>query len=95
MRPTPLPDEDHINGAPRGRANHIAATRDVALALDIDEVDDVCVSQRAKDSFRYHHRGSDAEAEVQLRAMLEDFLVAAPGSLAQADSSNLPGPVTN
>jgi len=75
VRPTPLPDEDHINGAPRGRANHIAATTDVALALDIDEVEDVCVSQRAKDSFRYHHRGSDAEAEVQLRAMLEDFLV--------------------
>jgi hypothetical protein len=75
VRPAPLLDENHDKRAPRGTAKPSEATGALPLDLDIDEVEDVRVSQRARDSFRFHRRGSDAEAEVQLRAMLEDFLL--------------------
>jgi hypothetical protein len=88
VRPIPLKDEDHVSRPPRGTAKHIAATGAIPVALEIDEVETVRVSQRARDSFRYHHRGGDAEAEVQLRAMLEDFLLrsarsTSPGGFVQ------------
>mgnify|MGYP006340855945 FL=1 len=33
------------------------------------------VSLTARESFRFHHGGSDVEAEAQLRMMLEDFIL--------------------
>lgn len=45
------------------------------MPLEIDEIVYVRVSQTARDSFRFHHGGSDRAAEVNLRNMLEDFLL--------------------
>jgi hypothetical protein len=45
------------------------------LPLDVDEVDLVRISQRAQDSFRFHHGGSAEAARAQLRTMLEDFVL--------------------
>ena len=43
--------------------------------LDSDEAYSVRLSQRAVDSFRFHHGGSERAARAQLHAMLEDFLL--------------------
>ncbi|MDI9913688.1 hypothetical protein [Rhodococcus sp. IEGM 1379] len=43
--------------------------------ITIEDVADVRVSLRAVDSFRYHHGGDLKAAEIQLRSMLEDFLL--------------------
>lgn len=61
--------------APRGTLKHIRETGHVPVDLEIDEVQDVRISQRAEDSFRFHHGGSAAAARAQLTAMLEDFLL--------------------
>ncbi|MBM6401375.1 hypothetical protein [Phycicoccus sonneratiae] len=53
----------------------MASTSQVPLSVGIDEVEDVRVSLTARESFRFHHGGSDAEAEQQLRMMLEDFIL--------------------
>jgi len=58
-----------------GTRRHVAATSDVPAGLDVDETSDVSVTQRAIDSFRYHHGGSEQAASAQLLTMLEDFLL--------------------
>lgn len=58
-----------------GTSRHVAATSDVPAGLDVDETGDVSVTQRAIDSFRYHHGGSGQAASAQLLTMLEDFLL--------------------
>ncbi len=63
-------------GAPWGTAKHIEETG--ALPVDtvaLDEVSSVRVTTRALECFRFHHGGGQREAEVQLRVMLEDFLL--------------------
>ena len=51
-------------------------SRSVSLqGLALDDVEDLTITTRAMDSFRYHHGGGAPEAEVQLRAMLEDFIL--------------------
>ena len=74
IQPVPVRDgtPDRV---PWGTRRHIAETGSLPVALEIDEIHDVRVSRRARDAFRFHHRGSDAEAEIQLRTMLEDFLL--------------------
>ena len=59
----------------RGTARHIRETGHVPVGIDLDEVEDIRISQRAEDSFRFHHGGSAAAARSQLTAMLEDFLL--------------------
>lgn len=64
------------SNGPLGLRRRLAATgEDVRLDLEPDEAYEITVSTRATDSFRYHHGGSAAAAEAQIRAMLEDFLV--------------------
>lgn len=72
----------------RGTRAHVRATRDVPLDLASDEAYTVRLSQRAVDSFRFHHGGSDPAARSQLHAMLEDFL------LSSARRVNTSGTVT-
>lgn len=61
---------------PKGTRKHIEQTRHVRLeGLTVEDIDDVRVTTRAVDSFRYHHGGGIREAEVQLRSMLEDFIL--------------------
>jgi plasmid stabilization system protein ParE len=60
----------------------------VPLDLTSDEAYGVRLSQRAVDSFRFHHGGSDPAARSQLHAMLEDFL------LSSARRVNTSGTVT-
>lgn len=67
--------EGHLDRTPRGTRAHVARTRGRPLALDVDEIDEVRISQRARDAFRFHHGGTDAGAAAQLTAMLEDFLL--------------------
>lgn len=43
--------------------------------VTIEDVGHVHIATRALDSFRFHHGGGIREAEVQLRSMLEDFLI--------------------
>lgn len=63
-------------GSRRGSPAHIKATGDVVVGgVTIEDVQDVRVTTRALDSFRFQHGGDAARAEVQLRAMLEDFLL--------------------
>ena len=59
----------------RGTARHIRETGHVPVDIELDEVEDIRISQRAEDSFRFHHGGSGAAARAQLTAMLEDFLL--------------------
>jgi hypothetical protein len=64
------------SGAPRGTAKHIRETGDVSTGdITVEDVPDVRVTTRATDSFRFHHGGGARAAEVQLRSMLEDFLL--------------------
>lgn len=74
LRPDPLHDPEHLDRAPRGTKKHVAKTGNLRLPIEMDEVDDVRISQTARDSFRFRHGGSDRAAEVQLRNMLEDFV---------------------
>lgn len=60
----------------------------MTLDLASDEAYGVRLSQRAVDSFRFHHGGSDPAARSQLHAMLEDFL------LSSARRVNTSGTVT-
>lgn len=64
-----------VVGAMQGTRTHIEASGHLAVPVEVDEVADVRVSRRALDSFRYHHGGSDDEAESQIRMMLEDFVL--------------------
>jgi len=84
VRPYPIEDREHHEPrAPFGTRRHVAETGHLQVALDIDEIEAVRVSQRARDTYRYHHRGSDAGAEVALRQMLGDFLITSARSSAQ------------
>ena len=74
-RSRPTAPDGHEDRTPRGTTSHVASTMAVPLGVEVDEVDDVRVSLTARDSFRFHHGGSDVEAEVQLRMMLEDFIL--------------------
>lgn len=58
-----------------GTATHVRDTGRVEVDLDVDEAETVHVTQRALDSFRYHHGGSEDSARVQLIALLEDLLL--------------------
>jgi hypothetical protein len=49
----------------------------------------VRLTQRAVDSFRYHHGGSEQEARVQLLAMLEDFLLTSSSRVLPSGLVNL------
>jgi hypothetical protein len=63
-------------GAFRGTARHISETGHLPTGdITVEDVADVRVSNRALDTFRFRHGGSEREAEVQLRSMLEDFLL--------------------
>ena len=71
--PTTAPTTE---GGPEGTSRHIAETGDVELSgVAIDDVPAVHLTTHALDSFRFHHGGNEREAAVQLRMMLEDFLV--------------------
>jgi hypothetical protein len=71
-----LPDgAPESKGAPKGTRKHLNATGHVPVGLDPDEAPDVGLTNRAVDSFRFHHGGSVSSAEAQLRSMLEDFLL--------------------
>jgi hypothetical protein len=63
-------------GAPRGTARHISETGDLPTGdVTVEDVATVHIKKCAIESFRLHHGGSEREAEVQLRSMLEDFLL--------------------
>src|SRR4051794_22920708 len=62
-------------GPMRGTRKHLAESGHVPVADGDVEPGLVRVTQRALDSFRFHHGGSEREAETQLRSMLEDFLL--------------------
>ncbi|MCM3922053.1 hypothetical protein ND748_10330 [Frankia sp. AiPs1] len=63
-----------VGGRP-GTARRIDAPPSTPLDLGPDEAYEIGVSLRARDSFRFHHGGSDEAAEAQIRSMLEEFLV--------------------
>ena len=63
-------------GAPQGTAKHIKETGSVPTGnVDLEDVPTIQITKRALAHFRYRHGGGDREAEVQLRTMLEDFLL--------------------
>lgn len=63
-------------GTAHGTAKHIRLSRDLPVGdITVEDVHDIRVTVRAVDSFRYHHGGDQRAAEVQLRNMLEDFLL--------------------
>jgi hypothetical protein len=62
-------------GAALGTRRHLAESSAVPVGLEPDDAYEVTVSQKANDSFRFHHGGSASAAEAQIRSMLEDFLV--------------------
>lgn len=68
------------HGSPRGTDTHIRASPVEITDVTLDEIPGVHVTTRAVDSFRFHHGGSARSAEVQLRSMLEDFLVKSASS---------------
>lgn len=74
VRPDPSKAPETF-GSPRGTDKHVRASSGGKIDLGVDEVPDVHVTMRAIDSFRFHHGGDRRSAEVQLRAMLEDFLL--------------------
>lgn len=59
-----------------GTARHISESGDLPVGdVSIEDVSQIHVSNRALESFRFHHGGGVREAEAQLRSMLEDFLI--------------------
>jgi hypothetical protein len=50
----------------------------------VDDVPHIHVTTRALDSFRFHHGGSEGEAEAQLRCILEDFLLKSARSVSKS-----------
>jgi len=76
LRRDPSRAPDAVGHAPYGSSNHIAATGHLPAGnVSTDDVADIQVTTGACDSFRYHHGGSQSHAELQLRNMLEDFLL--------------------
>lgn len=65
---------EHVVTTPTGTRAHIANTGDLPVPISVGEAHEVDLTTRAVDSFRYHHGGSAAAAQAQLRAMLVDFL---------------------
>lgn len=64
------------NRPPFGTPKHIAQTGSLPVGeIDIADLPHVKVTRRATDSYQFHHGGPCDEAEVELRAMLEDFLL--------------------
>jgi hypothetical protein len=63
-------------GNPSGTPKHIRETGGLSLGdITVEDIAYTHVTTRAIDSFRFHHGGGEREAEVQLRSMLEDFLL--------------------
>ena len=63
-------------GKSRGTRRQIRESQRVDLrGLTIADVPDIRITTRALDSFLFHHGGDARLAELQLRAMLEDFLL--------------------
>lgn len=63
-------------GVPHGTAKHIRMSQDSPIGdVSVEDVHDIRVTVRAMDSFRYHHGGDERAAEIQLRNMLEDFVL--------------------
>lgn len=61
-------------GRPRGTRAHLAHAASIRPeGIDFDRVDDVIVTRRALDAFRFHHGGDDVAARTELLVMLEDF----------------------
>jgi len=58
-----------------GTAKHIAMTQGVALDVEVDEVNAVSVTRKARDQFVNKHGGTDRAAEGQIRQVLEDFVL--------------------
>ncbi len=81
VRPDPSKAPETF-GSPRGTAKHIRDSSVGSMDLGVDEVPDVHVTVRAIDSFRFHHGGDQRSAVVQLRAMLEDFLLRSASAIS-------------
>jgi hypothetical protein len=66
-----------VSGFPKGtdRQIHESGGDCPLKGVSIAEVDDVRLTMRALDSFRFHHGGGIDEARSQLWAMLEDFIL--------------------
>jgi hypothetical protein len=89
VRPRATRDADADGGPGPGRPifgtrRHVEATRDIEIGLEIDEIDTVRISRRARDAYLEHHLGTESGAEVALRSMLEDFLLAGARAVSPA-----------
>jgi hypothetical protein len=63
-------------GSPHGTAKHILQTGGLSVGdVSVEDVAAIGITMSAIDSFQRHHGGGERDAEVQLRAMLEDFLL--------------------
>ncbi len=83
--PRPDPAQAPIsNGAPHGAAKHVRQTGALPTGdVTVEDVPTVRITTRVLDSFRLHHGGGEREAEVQLRTMLEDFLLKSARSVSK------------
>lgn len=61
-------------GAPSGTRAHLRRTGAAVAELDSDQACSVDMTCRAIESLRFHHGGTEAAAEIELRCMLEDFV---------------------
>jgi hypothetical protein len=83
QRPNPA-QSPASKASPRGTAAHVKKTGALPVgAVSVEDIPTVGVARRALDSFRSHHGGGEVEAEVQLRAMLEDFLLKSARSVSK------------
>jgi hypothetical protein len=72
------------NGAPHGTAKHVRQTGALPTGdVTVEDVATVHITTRALDNFQLHHGGGEREAEVQLRTMLEDFLLKSARSVSK------------
>ena len=56
----------------------------------VEDISTIHVAKNAIDRFRHHHGGNRPEAEVQLRCMLEDFLLKSARSVSSGKRLKLP-----
>ena len=70
-------------GPPSGTVNHIKKTGNLPIGdVTVEDIPTIHVAKNAIDRFRHHHGGNRPEAEVQLRCMLEDFLLKSARSVS-------------
>jgi hypothetical protein len=75
LRPDPT-KAPLTNGSLQGTDKHILQTGSMSVGdVSVEDVGAISITRRAIDSFRRHHGGDKRDAEVQLRSMLEDFLL--------------------